>query len=407
MPSRPRSTPLRVRLLLAVAAGLAVAVGGLSPSTAVPVNQSVAVPAYATITITGKGFGHGIGLSQYGARGAARAGLNVNQILSFYYPGTTQRAMDGHIGVRITADNDGDTVVAYQAGLQLIEVSTGRRQNVPAGVSTRWRLSHVNSTTTQYSYWKNNAWVSAGTVRGEGEFYANGAPITLIVGSTQKQYRGSLRASIPAGAAKRETVNWLRIDQYALGVVPLEMPSSWEPAAVQAQAVAARSYGARHWGRAQSPKYHLCDTTACQVYGGYSAEQAASTRAVQATAHRILMHGSQVALTQFSSSSGGWTTAGGQPYLPAKADPYDKPSGNPNHTWSVQVSDQTIERAWPQIGDLTTITITDRSGQGDWSGRVNTITIRGTKGSVTQTGAQVRTKLGLKSTWFAISARAR
>ena len=47
------------------------------------------VPSTAWITITGHGYGHGHGMSQYGAEGAARAGLTFRQIAQFYYPGTT------------------------------------------------------------------------------------------------------------------------------------------------------------------------------------------------------------------------------------------------------------------------------------------------------------------------------
>lgn len=408
------STRRRTRLLPAMLAGLGLVValvGAVGQAGAVPVNQSRAVPPTATITISGKGFGHGIGLSQYGARGAARAGLNADQIAAFYYPGTTRGTAGGHISVRITADNDGHTTVAHQTGLQVIEVASGKRFNMWPNRTTQWRLSYGGGDTTLLSSLENGRWIYAGRFKGDAEFYggSGGPPVTLILPNGQrKQYRGSLRATIPSpGAAPRETVNLLQLDHYLLGVVPLEMPSSWEPAAVQAQAIAARSYAARQRLTPKARNYQICDTTSCQVYGGYSAEQAASTRAVQATASRVLMHGGQPAFTQFSSSSGGWTAQGSQPYLVAKEDPYDKPSGNPNHLWSVQVTDTTIERAWPQIGDLNALFITDRTGNGDWQGRVNTITFRGSRGSVTLTGNQVRSALGLKSNWFAMSVAPR
>ncbi len=41
------------------------------------------------LTITTHGYGHGIGMSQYGANGAAKAGYTYKQILNHYYPGTT------------------------------------------------------------------------------------------------------------------------------------------------------------------------------------------------------------------------------------------------------------------------------------------------------------------------------
>ena len=40
------------------------------------------------ITIRGGGYGHGVGMSQYGAKVLAEAGMEYQKILSHYYPGT-------------------------------------------------------------------------------------------------------------------------------------------------------------------------------------------------------------------------------------------------------------------------------------------------------------------------------
>ena len=85
-------------------------------------------------------------------------------------------------------------------------------------------------------------------------------------------YRGTLRA------IKGDTVNILPLDDYLKGVVPREVPASWKPAAVQAQAVAARTYAAFGRREPQASHYQICDTTACQVYGGYSDEGPGPTR---------------------------------------------------------------------------------------------------------------------------------
>ena len=66
------------------------------------------------------------------------------------------------------------------------------------------------------------------------------------------------------------------------------------------------------------------------------------------------------AFTQFSASSGGWTADGGKPYLPTKADPYDAWSGNKVHTWTTTVNESTLERRYPSIGDLRSVTVTRR-----------------------------------------------
>ena len=136
------------------------------------------------------------------------------------------------------------------------------------------------------------------------------------------------------------------------------MPASWDAAALRAQAVAARTYAA--WLRAQNPRryYQICDTTSCQVYGGVTAEQTSSNDAVTATAGKILTYQGKPAFTQFSSSSGGWTSKGSVPYLPAKKDPYDNIAMNANHSWKVVVSARSLERSHPEIGTLLDLRVT-------------------------------------------------
>ena len=77
------------------------------------------VPGKATITIRGHGYGHGHGMSQYGAEGAARAGLDFRAIASFYYPGTTWGEATGRVKVVISSDTTDDLVVRARSGLTL------------------------------------------------------------------------------------------------------------------------------------------------------------------------------------------------------------------------------------------------------------------------------------------------
>src|SRR5205814_4572851 len=121
------------------------------------------------------------------------------------------------------------------------------------------------------------------------------------------------------------------------GVVPSEMPTSWQAAAVNAQAIAARTYGAYAMAFPQGAHYDICDTTQCQVYGGHAHYDSAFLlvwsdypRAAAATANQVLEYNGQPIFAQFSASNGGWSVAGGQPYLTARADPYDTDtSGDP------------------------------------------------------------------------------
>ena len=362
-----------------------------------------------SLHLLGHGYGHGRGMSQYGAEGAARRGLTSAQILAFYYPGTATAKVGGRISVRIGADTSADTVVAAQGRLLARVVGRpAQRWTLSAlqPAATRWRLKPLSSTRTALAYQvPGRRWARAKVLDGTAEFFAGGSPITLYVPGRTAAYRGALRnAPTSLGGKDRDTVNVLALQSYVRGVVAREMPSSWSAAALQAQAVAARTYAA--YDRAHAPSgrpYQTCDSTSCQVYGGVAAETSATDAAVAATNGQILTYAGHPAFTQFSSSSGGWTVRGSVPYQAAKADPYDAWSGNHVHDWTATVSAQDVQAAWPSIGVLARVQVLARDGNGDWGGRVSTIRLTGSRGVVTVDGTAFRTELGLRSTWFRVS----
>jgi stage II sporulation protein D len=360
------------------------------------VNQSYVVPANGVLRLTGHGYGHGHGMSQYGAQGAALQGLTARQILAYYYPGTALGTATGTIRVLLTADTDNDVRVLPAGGLRVRDTSNGATYALPttAGITT-WRLRSVGGKTVLD--YDNGAWHTylpgGKALGGDGEFYRAGVVVVRIA-STTRNYRGAIRLS------SQNTVNVLSMDDYVKGVVPREMPASWRPAAVQAQAVAARTYGA--WERTEHATryYQTCDTTSCQVYGGTAAEDSRSNAAVDATANQVLNYQGKPAFTQFGSSSGGWLAAGSMPYLVAKADAYDGQSGNPMHTWTTTVTRAAIQKAWPSLGTLQRVVITQRDGNGEWYGRIEQMVLDGSKANVTVTGTTFRSKFGLRSQWF-------
>ena len=363
------------------------------------------VPERATITIKGHGYGHGHGMSQYGAEGAAREGLSFKQIAEFYYPGTTWGSAKGRIRVQLTADTTDDLIVVTRAGLTLRDLGSGESVELPDKSASRWRIARADDGSNRVSFYTER-WRRWRTLTGEGAFSAGGEPVTLVTPSGTARYRGRLAALTPADApAARVTVNTLRLDQYLRGVVPLEIPALWTPAAVQAQAVAARTYAAYERAHPRASIFDICDTWSCQVYGGVEAEHPASDEAIAATRRQILRYDGGPAFTQFGSSSGGWTSAGSVPYLTAQADPYDGWSGNPNHDWSEKVTDARLESAWPALGNLRRIVVPSRDGNGDWGGRVTTLRLVGSRATVTVSGDTMRSTLGLKSTWVTFRVR--
>ena len=383
-------------------AGVLLAVAALA-APAVPAHAAGdrwTVPHQATITIRGHGFGHGHGMSQYGAEGAARQGLTYRQIGDFYYRGTSWGTAQGRVEVLITGDTSDDLVVVARKGLVLRDRATGEKTELPDNGATRWRTVPAKGGGSRVA-WLDGTWHAWGTLRGEGEFSAHAKPVTLVTPSGNRAYRGRLRAAAPAdGSMARSTVNDVSLESYIKGVVPLEMPALWSPEAVRAQAVAARTYAAYERDHPLGSGYQICDTSSCQVYGGYDAEHPASNAAVDATRREVLLADGHPAFTQFGASSGGWTSAGSVSYLPAREDPYDGWSGNPVHTWKVPFADTTFEHTWPALGDLTRIVVTDRDGNGDWGGRLRSVTLVGSKHRVVVSGDSFRAVLGLRSTWM-------
>lgn len=393
------------RAVLALVLGaLLIAVPALpGPATAVAVNQSYTMPATGSVTIKGHGFGHGHGMSQYGADGAARLGRTWRQILQFYYPGTAWGTGPGRVKVLISADTSRDVVVAARTALKVRDLRTGQSWTLPDNGATRWRLdvaggqSVVDYLTDRWRRWR--------TLTGDGGFSAGGNAMTLYYGGTQLAYRGVLIGARPSSSSTdRDTVNWIGMENYLRGVVPLEMPASWRANAVRAQAVAARTYAAYEMRHPRASHYQICDTTSCQVYGGATAEHDLSDAAITATRGVVLTYGGAPAFTQFGSSSGGWTSANKFPYLPAKEDPYDDHAGNPVHDWSVKVDVAKIERSWPAVGNLKKVQVTERDGNGEWRGRIWKMKLVGVKNgnttSVSVSGDTFRSVLGLRSTWI-------
>jgi SpoIID/LytB domain protein len=323
--------------------------------------------------------------------------------MDFYYPGTTPGSAGGQVKVWITADRDNVLTVVARSGLKVRDLVTKEKTVLPANGATRWRLTAGAGTRTVVAFYKQR-WVKWRTLKGDAELAAAGQPITLLLSSGKVAYRGALASRAPKpGAPKRVTVNRLPLDSYLKGVVPSETFTSWSPAALESQAIAARTYAAFERAASDSKVFQICDTTSCQVYGGFTDEYASTNAAIEATAGQVRLDAAgQPAFTQFSSSNGGFTVAGSQPYLVAKQDPYDGWSGNTNSTWTLPLTAGNVERNYPAIGTLTSIAVDTRDGNGEWGGRALAMTLTGTAGSVQTTGEDFRFRVGLKSSWFTL-----
>jgi stage II sporulation protein D len=379
-------------------------------------------PVGTTVTVRGHGWGHGIGMGQYGALGGARAGKTWREVVAHYYRGTTVGSVGSPV-IRVRVASLGTTVQALPSpGLRVtwdFSTSSVLPTTRDGATVTRWRLrpaTKIAGTDTRFlleylvsgsSTWRLH---TTGSVVRRGAFLnPDSGTVTTLRGTTQVVYRGQVRGVLvgAAGAESLVPVVALPLEQYLRSVVPAEMPSSWPSTALSAQAVAARTYAEYHrrYAPLSATWYDVYDDTRSQVFpgtrvGGVVKEFTSTTAAVQATAGLALFAGDRLALTMFSSSTGGYTADGGRSYLTPVPDPWDAVTGNANHSWEVAVPITRIESAYPSVGRLTGLRITSRNGRGALGGRVVGMTVVGSAGSVATTGSRFRSAIGLKSDWF-------
>ncbi|HEX2073396.1 MAG TPA: SpoIID/LytB domain-containing protein, partial [Geodermatophilus sp.] len=403
---------------LALGAGLLagpVVTGTLPPAQAAATDR-IDVPADGVVPLLGHGYGHGRGLSQYGAYGAATTGATSAQILDFYYAGTTSvRAAPWGIKVRIT-NGGSELKVLPDAGLAVHDLATGAGGVLPAGPAA-WRI--VRSGTGYGVHFQNpdGSWQPY-TVDGRQVFagpvqFSGPAIVRLVRSGDVRGFRGSLVGV--ADGTGLATVNNLSVQDYLRGVVPREMPSSWPAAALEAQTIAARTYALAKVERKPAGQYwDICDTTACQVYGGArtwvngsltTSEAASTDAAIAATDGLVRQSGGRTILSEFSSSNGGWTADGGTSYTLPREDPWDGIVRSAAHSWSASITRAQLQAAFPAVGTVRSLEVTARDGRGEWGGRVLSVVLRGVDSAgrvtaVTVTGNQMRSAGGLRSNWF-------
>ena len=209
----------------------------------------------------------------------------------------------------------------------------------------------------------------------------------------QRRYRGSLRISGRGGTLR--VVNDLGIETYLASVVGSEMPHAWPQAALQAQAVAARTYALKQ--RSRGGGWDVKATVANQVYSGVETETDSTRQAVATTRSLVLVHGGKLINAVFHSSSGGVTEASGMVWrhqLPYLVSVPDHDQHSPVHRWQERFDPMLLRRTWPETGGLDGVEVISRSR----SGRVRQARVRGPRGTLMLTGAELRRRLGLKST---------
>ncbi len=228
--------------------------------------------------------------------------------------------------------------------------------------------------------------------------------------SASRSYRGNFRIH-RLSSSDIAAVNVVNLESYLRSVVPSESPASWPAAALQAQAIAARSYSSWY---AQHPKdaavYEICDNQNCQVYSGTSSENSRTDAAVTATAGQARTVSGNAIRAEFASTNGGWIETGGTGHSPAGRDAWTDGSWDPYHQWQASfTASQLAQKFLPTGSTLSSVEIVSRDGVGDWGGRVTTHRLprheRREPRAASVTGPAFRTAMGastIRSTLFTV-----
>jgi stage II sporulation protein D len=184
------------------------------------------------------------------------------------------------------------------------------------------------------------------------------------------------------------------VETYLKGMGEVLDPS-WPPAALRAQAIAARTYALR----AMSIGGQICDDQRCQVYLGAQVEYAAMNAAVDASAHQVLAYGGQLVSALYSANAGGFSADPVEAFGPTGTYPYLRPAPYPTSDplpWSTTIALRDVGARLGYRGQISDVRVT-RTGP---SGRAEEVTLDGSRGSLAVAGYTFAAQLGLRSTLF-------
>lgn len=376
-----------------------------APAPAPPAPAVPTAPGNPVFEFRGRGFGHGVGMSQYGARGAALAGWDAPRILGYYYRGTQLSQTPGGAIRILIAPRRAQVRVTSGEPWQAVDETAQPETAVALAPDAEYLLRAGGAATEVV----NGAGAVVARFPGALRVQTDDPDGAVRLGAVR--YRGALRA-LPSGG-RLDVVNVVGLEKYLYGVVPREMPVRWgddAPAALEAQAVAARTYAVAG-AKPQSP-YDLTADQRSQVYGGVAAEDPRSTAAVDATKGQILTYQGSIITAFFFSTSGGrtenvqnvFTKSPPLPYLVSVPDPFDKES--PYHkSWPepIVVTGGQLARMFRLSSPVVRVQVLKRGA----SPRVRLARLVARDGSrVDVSGAQLRFALGLRDTWFTVRRQA-
>ena len=395
----------------------------LTGSAAATARSSLAPFPAPNVDFVGLGNGSGLGMGQWGAFGYAALGhAPYRWILAHYYGGTTLSPGDNLVSKdpRISVDlneNDGDPVVvtsgsAFSFGGHSFLGGQAVRAVLSSG---RWTLSDAaGCSSTKWARVASNlvnpvavpSSVQPSATLNEVLTVCEGNGVDLAVRGTVEAY-GSPRGAV--------TLSILPVEEYVRSVISAEVSWSWglfggsdgSPQgrpwgfqALEAQAVATRSYVAAELASGGWAPYATACDSYCQSYPGMANESPILNAAATDTAGQILEQpgtpgapGAPVTpgapgtpvFAEYFASSGGYTVSGRFPSVVDRGDVVCIKSGyytcNPCHKWWAAVPVRSVEKTFPSVGRLAAVEVTQRNGLGSLGGRVESVEIVGTTGA--------------------------
>ena len=413
---------------MAIFKRISVAMTAVLCLTFLPLTTSAAaVPA--NFAFTGSGYGHGVGMSQIGARAMALAGESATAILNYYYSGTkVETATDsqilriniGHLlkSTKVKSDSSGAKLQLFTGALAETQTAEALL-TLPSKTTLNVELSgtQLNISTTRASKITPITNGKIFTLRWSGTRYMDGTPtvISVTTNSVVNKYRyGQIQFRVIKDKLlgnRLEVINSVRLqDEYLWGIG--EVPSSWPFAALQAQAIASRTYAvAKSLKIRTACSCHLYGSISDQSFVGYSKESEALygqfwKSAVDSTVGQIITYDGLPITAYFTSSTGGatetsehaWGTA--TPYTLSVPDTLSADIKlNPRFaTWSRQITQSIISAAFllPDVVSLEVLSLNP-------VGTVDQIQATSSTGATAVlTGETFRSRSKLPSAWFSI-----
>ena len=386
--------------------------------TITPAAFADALPAH--FVITGSGYGHGVGLSQIGAKGMALEGKSASDILSYYFTGTTVAPVQDGADIRVNI------------GHKLTYLSLKADKNSVSGIQLH--QGELSGPLTQIPLASTLKFAMVGKVISASIVTPKAATVVLPSGAlwsltwdgnltvnklVLKYGSVALRAvPITKSTPKIELTTTMKLhDQYVYGVS--EVSSSWPTAAMQAQAIATRTYALTRMAKIRKDcDCNVYNTIYDQNYVGASKEleatygalwkAAVDSTTVDATHGLAILYNGQPINTFFSSSSGGvtansvdvWGTA--YPYLVSVPDPYSLDLVlNPTYSHWQRVINQADMAAAFSLNDVASLSIATRSPTN------SALTLLATSSAGATSTLPVgtfKTKLKIPSSWFELAS---